>query len=362
MLSESLQAACDHAIRTARRGDTRSSIALARQAYRLARQESQVAELEALNALAMCQGANGSFIESIATSIDAFRLARQTRHRSGAAYALTTMAGGASFILDADQVVLDMLGVCRAEAAALDDPVLMVRVLNTFGLVYGNLQRFDDADSQYDLGVQLVHDSPGRAGMVTPAYLMAGNKAFLSVLRAKAAQLDQRDETQADADRRIAYVLDIANSEANIDAQARALFCLGQLRSLQARYDEALAAFAATLERAHLVRQSPRLIDTYIETSKVHAAQEQYDPALEALEQAFEIADANRPTNKVYVSCEGMEVMYRSVGRLREAAHYRAKTVRERDAFIRENELAMRDLNAFWRTVAAGQAGAAQVA
>ena len=53
MLSESLQAACDHAIRTARRGDTRSSIALARQAYRLARQESQVAELEALNALAM---------------------------------------------------------------------------------------------------------------------------------------------------------------------------------------------------------------------------------------------------------------------------------------------------------------------
>ena len=103
MVSEALQAACDNAIRSARRGDTRSSIGLARHAYRLARQESPDAELEALNALAMCQGGNGSFIESIATSIDAFSLARQHAHRRGAAYALNTMAGSASFILDADR-------------------------------------------------------------------------------------------------------------------------------------------------------------------------------------------------------------------------------------------------------------------
>jgi tetratricopeptide (TPR) repeat protein len=355
MVSEALQAACDNAIRTARRGDTRSSVGLARHAYRLARQESQEAELEALNAMALCQGANGSYIESIATSIDAFRLARQTRHRSGAAYALTTMAAGASFILDADKVVLDMLAVCRNEADALEDPVLMGRVLNTFGLVYGNLQRFDEADVEYDRGIQLVMNSAPRAGLVTPAYLMSGNKAFLSVLRAKAADADHREFCQADAERRIEYVLAIANREGNVDAQARALFCRGQLRGLQGRLNDALAAFEDTLERANRIRHNPRLIDTYIEISKLYAAEEKYDLALEALEQAFEIADANRPTNKVYVACEGMEVMYRSVARLREAAHYRAKTVRERESFIRENELAVRDLNAFWRTVAASQ-------
>ena len=96
IISEALQSACDNAIRSSRRGDTRSSIGLARHAYRMARQESPEAELEALNTLALCQSANGSFIEGIATSIDVIGLARQHSHRSAAAYALTTMAGSAS--------------------------------------------------------------------------------------------------------------------------------------------------------------------------------------------------------------------------------------------------------------------------
>ena len=54
MISESLQAACDNAIRSSRRGDTRAGIDLARRAYRLARRESPEAEMEALNASALC--------------------------------------------------------------------------------------------------------------------------------------------------------------------------------------------------------------------------------------------------------------------------------------------------------------------
>ena len=92
MVSEALQSACDNAIRVSRRGDTRTGMDLARHAYRLARQEGPEAELEALNASALCQAANGSFIESIATSIDIVNLARQHSHRRAAAYALTTMA------------------------------------------------------------------------------------------------------------------------------------------------------------------------------------------------------------------------------------------------------------------------------
>ena len=54
MISESLQAACDNAIRSSPRGDTRAGIDLARRAYRLARRESPEAEMEALNASALC--------------------------------------------------------------------------------------------------------------------------------------------------------------------------------------------------------------------------------------------------------------------------------------------------------------------
>ena len=50
--------------------------------------------------------------------------------------------------------------------------------------------------------------------------------------------------------------------------------------------------------------------------------------------------------------CEGMADTYASLGRSREAAHYRAKTERERETFERENAHAVRDLNAFWRTIA----------
>ena len=44
--------------------------------------------------------------------------------------------------------------------------------------------------------------------------------------------------------------------------------------------------------------------------------------------------------------------MFASLGRSREAAHYQAKTKREREAFDRDNEYAIRDLNAFWRNTA----------
>ena len=353
MISEALQAACDNAIRSSRRGDTRSSIGLARHAYRLARQENTEAELEALNAVALCQSANGSFIEGIATSIDAFSLARQHDHRLGAAYALTTMAASASFILDADSVVLDMLRVCRDEANAMRDAPLQVRIHNTYGLVYGNLSRFDEADSEYDQGIALVGTGGPRAGLMTPGYLMSGNKAFLAVQRARAAPIEDFGRHAADADARIQYVLGIATRERNIDAEARAFFCLGQLRGLEKRGAEALSAFAEALPRATQIRHNPRLIDTNIEISKLYAAEQAFDDALEALEAAYEIADANRPTGKVAIACEGMATMYANLGRSREAAHYRAKTEREREAFARENEFAVRDLNAFWRTLAA---------
>lgn len=360
MVSTALQAACDNAIRSSRRGDTRSSIGLARHAYRLARQESPDAELEALNALALCQSGNGSFIEAIATSIDTINLARQHSHRRGAAYALTTMAGSASFILDADSVVLEMLQVCRSEADALEDVPLKVRVHNTFGLVYGNLARFDEADAEYDHGIAMVTENDARIGLITPGYLMSGNKAFLSVQRARASQASEVEVEAAefpklavDAERRIQYVLAIATTEMNIDAEARALFCLGQLRSLQGKNAQALNAFAEALTRATQIRHNPRLIDTNLEISKLYAAEGRFDNALEALESAYEIADANRPTGKVATACAGMAAMYTSLGRSREAAHHHAKADREREAFGRDNEHAVRDLKAFWRTIAA---------
>lgn len=355
MISPELRSACDNAIHSARRGDTRAGVGLARHAYRLARHESPAAELEALNALALCQSANGAFIESIATSIDAFRLALQLESRVGAAYALTGMAGAASYILDADQVALDMLHASRREAEAIGDKVLLARIHNTFGLVYGNLKRFDDAEREYDAGIALVHAVRDRASLVTPAYLMAGNRAFLSVqrMRAATATAAARMDFEVEAERRVRYVLAVATDERNVDAEARAWFCLGQLRAAQGRADEALAAFGETRARAERIRHHPRLIDTHCEISRLAEARRDHEAALEALELAYELADANRPSGKISSICEDIARMYAALGRKRDAAQYEARTLRERESFLRENDNAVRDLNAFWRTVAA---------
>ena len=90
MISEALQAACDNAIRSSRRGDTRSGIGLARHAYRMARQESAAAEIEALNTLGLCQSANGSFIESIATAIHDFEGHQTYSEKPGHRFTLNT--------------------------------------------------------------------------------------------------------------------------------------------------------------------------------------------------------------------------------------------------------------------------------
>ena len=356
MISETIQAVCDNAIRSSRRGDTRSGIELARQAYRLARRESPQAELAALNASAICQGANGCFIEAIASAIDAVRLARQHVNQRAATEALITMAGAASFILEADSVVLEMLALCRAEADALADKSLQVRIHNTFGLIYGNLARFDEADREYDQGIALVDRADTRASMLTPAYLMSGNRAYLSVQRARAATPEDFGPLVVDAEARIRHVLGIASAEMNIDAESRAFFCLGQLRTLQRQNVDALQAFGEALTRATQIRHHPRLIDTHIEIGKLHASALQFDLALEAMEAAFEFADGNRPTAKVSTACEGIAAMYEKLGRQREAAHYHAKALREREAFERDNEYAVRDLNSFWRSEAAQHA------
>jgi tetratricopeptide (TPR) repeat protein len=358
MSAETIQAACENAIRTSRRGETRAGIDLARHAYRLARRESPDAELEALNASALCQAANGSFIESIATAIDAIGLARQLANRRAATEALITMAGAASFILDANSVVLEMLSMCRSVADELGDEAQQVRIHNTFGLVYGNLARFDEADQEYDQGLALVNRADARAKLYTPAYLISGNRAFLSVQRARAAKTEEFPHLAADAEERIQHVLGVANAEMNIDAEARALFCLGQLRTLQGQNEAALQAFGEALVRATQIRHHPRLIDTNIEIGKLYASELQFERALEAMEQAYEFADASRPTAKVAVACEGIAAMYARLGRTRETAHYQAKTEREQEAFARDNEYAVRDLNAFWRTQAAAPAQA----
>lgn len=359
VVSGTLQSACDNAIRVARGGDTRASVGLARHAYRLAREESRQAELEALNALALCQIANGSFIEAIATAIDAFGVGEELGDRGGKAHALSSMAGAAPFILDANPLALEMLETCVNEAEAIGDTVLAARAHNTSGIVYANMQRFDEGDRHFDLGMKLVESGDNRAAVFVPHYLFLGNRAYLAVQRVKAdlaaGDASRRAIDADDALARIDRVLKISGAEANIDAEARAFFCLGQLRAHLDEPAAALEAFLETLRRATRIRHNPRIIDTQIEMSRLYRNAGRYEEAFQALEAAYELADANRPSNRVPVICEAMAETLGHLGRDQEAVLHRVKTQRERDAFTRQNDHAVRDLQLFWQRLVAGR-------
>ena len=348
MTSIALQQACDNAIRTSRRGDTRSGIGLARHAYRLAREEGEAAEVTALNALGLCQSANGSFIESVATAIDAYHLAKKVSDPAGAVLALSTIGGSASFILDASDFLLELLNSCLAEADTLSDAVLQARVYLVFGLVYVNMGRFAEGDAAYDRALALVEHAGDRAALVTPRHYVTGNQAALAVRRLIAVGAADRAHFTAEAEVRVGRFLETALAENNIDAAARGYFSLGQLRTCQGQPAAAQAAFAESISRAGQIHHFPRQIDSYLELGKLHFAAQRFEQAIAALEAASDVAEGNRPTSKIASIFTCMADSYAALGRTRDAAHFHAKAERERDSFARENASAVSNIYAFW--------------
>ena len=349
MISATLQSACDNAVRTSRRGDTRSGIGLARHAYRLARQESEAAEVTALNALALCQSANGSFIESVATAIDAYHLAKKVSDPVGAVLALSTIGGSASFILDASDFLLELLDSCLAEANALSDAVLQARVYLVFGLVYVNMGRFAEGDAAYERALALVEHADDRAALVTPRHYITGNHAALAVRRLNAIGTVDRAHFIAVAEARVGQFLASTLTENNIDAAARAYFSLGQMRAFQGQPAAAEAAFAESISHAKHIHHIPRQIDSYLEMGNLHFAAQRFEEAIVALEAASDLADGNRPTSKIARIFTCLADSYVALGRTRDAAHFHAKAVHERESFVRENASAISNIHAFWR-------------
>lgn len=92
---------------------------------------------------------------------------------------------------------------------------------------------------------------------------------------------------------------------------------------------EALWAFNEALARATRIRHHPRLVDTHFVFSKLYTSALQFEMVLEAMEQTYALADANRPTLKMATASECIAGMHERLGRQREAAHYHAKALRD---------------------------------
>ncbi|MBL8513071.1 MAG: hypothetical protein JNJ55_03695 [Betaproteobacteria bacterium] len=346
-LNASVDALADQAIRTTRAGDLRTGLGLARHAVHLGRKEGDAALLCALNALGLVQGACGMFIESIASCIDAKALAVRLKDTRGVLHAAVTAAGAGTFILEAGSVTESLLARCRVESECLDDDALLVRIDNTYGIYYLNLQRFDDGIARYERALLRCGAPAGRAWLYTPTYLVSGNLAYLHVQRALAAPPETHAAMVASARERIGAALRVAGDFNNADAEARAQFGQGVLLSHLGDFEPAMAAFDRALLLARQIGHQPRMVDTLTEVGKTRRAMKEPQAAVEALDDALGIANNIRPTLRIPRICDELAGAYGDAGMAHESAHYRAVAEKERDALAIESAHAMRDLTAF---------------
>ncbi len=350
IISEGLAIDCDRALRTTRGGDNRLGLEIARMAYRQARREAEPAGLLlALNTLAICQSTNGSYIEAVATAIDAFHLAKRLDDPLGIAHALTTLAGAAHNILDSNEIALNMLEHSLALAVRLKDISLEVRVRNARGVQLGQLKRFDEAEAEYRRALALTGESDG----TTPSCLIIGNIANLAVKHVVAtpAEAEGRAALIATAQQRVTDAMECALLEKASSAEVRAHFNLGVLCVQRGEYEEALRSLRKTIEVAERFHLVSRIVDAHIEMGAAYMALGRADDAVESYEIAYREAGALRPTPQLAVACERITSVYADAGRTGEANRSREVAERERAEYERERAQERRELARFWQEV-----------
>ncbi|MBL8520876.1 MAG: hypothetical protein JNK75_09395 [Betaproteobacteria bacterium] len=337
-LSAASSVIADQAIRAVRNGELRRAQGFAAQALRMARDEGEGATLQALNTLALVQGVSGRYIESMASSVDAFNMAHQAGNRSGALHAAATMGANGTFILDAGPALGELLEYCAGEAAALGDDVLKARIHNTRGLHYQTSGHLDLAKASFEAALAIVGDPLSRAAMYTPRLLVLSNLAFLGVERARRAEPGEQARLRAQARQAVDTVVALAVDSGNLDAVGRARFGLATLHADAGHAVEALGEFERVLECALAIGQTPQQVDARIAIAQAEFALARPDAAIATLAQAFETAETMRPTRQIATICDLQAEMYGRLGRPREAAHHRAIAERERAIHLKENE------------------------
>ena len=342
----SIDGQCRQAIAVARRGDPQAGLILARVALQAARAAALPdARCRAMNTLAACQAIQGAFIESVATSLDAYRMAGEHRFRVRAIEALVTLVGAAGFIVDTPADALAVMDHCLAEAMACGGGALERRVHFVRGVVYFGLGRWDEAETEYHRALMLADDGE------VPASLIHGNLAHVSVRRALIETGEARAHRWHEAERRIAAVQSMLGEEGNPDGEARAWLNLGSLRLQQERYAEAQEALEKSLALSEATRHSARAIDVLIRLGTLYLACSRPERALTSFIEAYRRAELARPTPSIAKALECLANVYDHDGKAALAAQHRTLAAREHREYRQASEKMRIELKRLWQTL-----------
>ncbi len=314
-------------------GDIKRGLALALDASRRAREAGDArAELEALNAAARCHSLRNDAINSLAAGIDAAALARALDDGVALGHALCAIAN-TSF-------TLQLLEECEAfvvraidESLKHGDHDLECRARQTYGVLLGDLKRFDDARSQLQLAVDAAR-LDGR-----PALLLRveGNLAGVSrkVMRAK-ADLGERQSVQSEGAAAIAgasAVIERARTQQVLSLEMTMTGLMGEVHWLMGDIDLGIAETSHAMELAERSKHPTNLPPLALRLGSMLRERGQLAEALQSLQRGLAVAETLRPTFRIAELCEALAVIESLRGEAAAADTWRARAEKERSQF-----------------------------
>ena len=326
-------------------GHTLEGLRLARRSMMLAKVENNApAIIEAQNLLAICQAANGDFMESIASSIDVFYAAKELQDRLAMAHAMTTLAGSSSVILETPDLSLQMLEECLKFALSCKNVALEARVRNLRGLSFAILGQHSESEIEFMRIEALVP----LAGEHMPRAMAAANHAHVAIRHACDNGKNAYDAIVQYARLLSDTALEVATLDGNRMAESIVRFDRGELFASLGEYAEAVAEFNRAMLFANAAKQSARVAKIHFEIAKIRVLENNLTAAIAQYDTALSAAEVHRPLRLVSRICEAKSMLQRKLGLFKRADALQHMADKEAVTFLRESEQARRALTEFW--------------
>lgn len=314
-------------------GNIKRGLALAFECSSRARESGdRRAELEALNAAARCHSLRNDSINSLAAGIDAAALARTLGDGVALGHALCAIVN-TSFTLQLLQECEAFVVRAIEEGLKHADHDLECRARQTYGVLLGDLKRFDDARTQLALAVQAAR----RDGHAALLLRVEGSLIAVSrkVIRA-GYELGDRASLQKEGVKAIASasaLIERARAQQVLSLEMTMTGLMGEVHWLIGDIDLGIVETSRAMDLAERSKQPTNLPPLALRLSRMLHERGRLPEALQVLHRGLNVAETLRPTFRIAELCEALAVVETARGANPAADDWRARSEKERGQF-----------------------------
>jgi len=298
------------------------------------------AELMALNAAARCHNIRNDAIATFTAGMDAVELALHIGDRRGLAHALCTIAY-TTIDLQLAEHTTSLAECAVADAKALQDPELEFRARQVFGVMLGDLNRFDEARQQFEWARQATAAMSNSSSF---GYRIEWNLALLN--RKEAAYCHARGalvEMQAACERVMkhsAAALARAGATRSATLEVGLALARGGVQALRGDLPTAIGETEAAISLAARGKLLGPIPAASLRLAEFHRAAGQLQKVSAVLSEGLRIAQSLRPNAHVGALCDALAEAARVDGNALEARRWERSAEEERSTFRKEQDMA----------------------